>query len=136
MRALALALLLVLAGTTAFADSAGVVGANSFPQKTGAELYRAICQGCHMPDGKGAIGAGAYPALAGDANLASAGFPVFYVLYGQKAMPGFGGFLSDVQVAEVVNYVRTNFGNHYTDAVKADDIKSNRQPDYEYYTLD
>jgi len=136
MRAFALALVLMLAGTAAFADSAGVVGANRFPEKTGAQLYGAICQGCHMPDGKGAIGAGAYPALAANANLEGAGYPVYYVLYGRKAMPGFGGFLDDAQVAEVVNFVRTNFGNKYADPVKAEDVKASRQPDYEYSTLD
>ena len=43
-------------------------------------------------------------------------------------MPGgftarFAARLNDEQVAEVVNYVRTHFGNQFTDAVKADDVK-------------
>ncbi|HEY5207840.1 MAG TPA: cytochrome c [Stellaceae bacterium] len=133
---LAGAAMLTMTAGTAFADSAGVVGANTFPQQDGKSLYAAICQGCHMPDAKGAIGAGAYPALAHDQNLAAAGYPVFLILYGQKAMPGFGGFLSDAQVAAVVNYIRTSFGNTYTDAVKPDDIKASRNPEAVYFTLD
>lgn len=123
-------------GGVALADSAGVVGANAFPQRDGAGLYGAICQGCHMADAKGAVGAGGYPALAGDRNLASAGYPVYLVLYGQKAMPGFGGFLDDAQVAAVVDYVRSHFGNNYNDAVAPAEVRAARQPRYEYFTLD
>ena len=32
-------------------------------------------------------------------------------------MPPLGRMMSDEQVADVVNYVRTHFGNSYTDAV-------------------
>jgi mono/diheme cytochrome c family protein len=120
----------------ALADSAGVIGANAFPERDGPAIYAAICQGCHMPDARGATGAGAYPALAGDKTLASAGYPVLLVLYGQKAMPGFGGFLDDAQVAAVVHYVRTHFGNDYKDAVTPADVKVARQPGYPYFTLD
>ena len=126
----------VVACGLAFADSAGVVGANRFPERDGAGLYGAICQGCHMPDANGAVGAGRYPALAGDKNLASAGYPVYLVLYGQKAMPGFGGFLDDAQVAAVVGYVRTHFGNDYKDAVAPADVKAVREPQAVYFTLD
>jgi mono/diheme cytochrome c family protein len=131
------ALTLALLGSgAALADSAGVVGPAAFPQRSGQDLYAAICQGCHMADAKGAVGAGAYPALAGDGNLESAGFPIYLVLYGQNAMPGFGGFLDDAQVAAVVGYVRTHFGNDYTDEVSAADVEDARQPDYLYSSLD
>jgi mono/diheme cytochrome c family protein len=91
--------------------------AGKYPQQTGEDLFRNICQGCHMPDAKGAIGAGAYPALAGNPRLAAAIYPITVVLQGQRAMPPFGESLSDEQVANVINYVRTNFGNHYRDTV-------------------
>ena len=97
-----------------------------FPQQSGADIYKGVCQGCHMPDAKGAVGAGRYPALAGDANLAAAGYPVAIVLHGQKAMPWFNEYFSDVQIANVVNYIRTNFGNHYTDKVTPADVKAQR----------
>ena len=97
-----------------------------FTEATGEELFASACQGCHMPDGKGAIGAGAYPSLAQDSNLESSGYPVYVVVRGQRAMPPVGAMMSDAQVAAVVNYVRTHFGNHYQDAVSPDDVKSVR----------
>jgi mono/diheme cytochrome c family protein len=108
------------------AASAQEVRAGSFPQQTGEEIFKGICQGCHMPDAKGATGAGTYPALASNPHLAVAGYPVSVVLHGQKAMPWFSGSFSDEQVANVVNYVRSHFGNHYTDMVTAADVKKQR----------
>ncbi|MEE7566238.1 cytochrome C biogenesis protein CcdA, partial [Xanthomonas sp. Kuri4-3] len=66
---------------------------------------------------------GEYPALAGNPKLAAAPFVTMMVVDGRGGMPGFGGMLNDQQVAEVVAYVRTHFGNAYPDAVTADDVK-------------
>ena len=90
---------------------------------SGSEIFRNVCQGCHMPDAKGAVGAGMYPALARNENLETAGYPVGVIVKGQKAMPALGAFFSDVQVANVVNYIRTHFGNKYKDKVKPEDVK-------------
>jgi mono/diheme cytochrome c family protein len=97
-----------------------------FSEKSGEALYANICQACHMPDGKGASGGGTYPALAGDQNLAARGYPVLVVVKGQRGMPPIGVMMTDDQVAAVVNYVRTHFGNSYQDAVTSDDVKSAR----------
>lgn len=94
-----------------------------FVAKDGATLYRAACQGCHMPDGKGAIGAGQYPALANNPRLQAASYPAFLILNGQRAMPEFGSMLDDEQVASIVTYIRTHFGNQYTDPVTPADVK-------------
>lgn len=94
-----------------------------FPFQGGAAIYAGVCQGCHMPGAKGAVGAGAYPALAGDKKLEVAGYPVSVVVNGQKAMPPLGGMLSDQQVADVINYVRSHFGNAYKDKVTPKDVK-------------
>jgi mono/diheme cytochrome c family protein len=94
-----------------------------FTESTGEELFASACQGCHMPDGKGAAGAGTYPSLSQDRNLEAAGYPLHVVVRGQRAMPPVGAMMSDAQVAAVVNYVRTHFGNQYRDAVSADDVK-------------
>jgi mono/diheme cytochrome c family protein len=94
-----------------------------FTQQTGAELYHGICQGCHMPDANGAIGAGAYPALAGNRHLQAALYPVGVVINGRKAMPAFGDALSDAQIAAVVNFVRSNFGNRYKDVVTPEMVR-------------
>jgi mono/diheme cytochrome c family protein len=97
-----------------------------FMAQTGEALYADLCQGCHMPGGVGAAGAGAYPALVRDPKLASAGYPLSLVINGRNAMPPFGDLLSDQQVAVVVNYVRTHFGNEFADEVTAADAKAAR----------
>ncbi len=97
-----------------------------YSQQTGEALYQGICQGCHMPNAMGAVGAGAYPALAANRKLVAKAYPELVVLRGQKAMPAFGPSLSDGQVAAVVNYVRTHFGNSYTDSVTVEDVKALR----------
>jgi mono/diheme cytochrome c family protein len=97
-----------------------------YTQQNGEDLYKGICQGCHMPDAQGALGAGAYPALANNARLKSALYPVGIVLNGQRAMPPFGADLSDAQIASVLNYVRGHFGNHYKDPISAADVKAVR----------
>ncbi len=94
-----------------------------FTEQSGEQLFASSCQGCHMPDANGATGAGAYPSLAKDRNLEAAGYPVTVIVRGQKAMPPIGMMMSDDQVAAVVNYLRTHFGNEYSDAVTADDVK-------------
>ena len=49
-----------------------------FPEQGGEAIYKGVCQACHMPDAKGGVGAGMYPALAGDPKLAIAGYPIEY----------------------------------------------------------
>jgi len=101
--------------------------ARPFTQTDGGELYQAICQACHMPEGAGGVGAAGYPALAKDARLKAKAYPITLVLNGSKAMPSFKGVLSDDQVAAVVGYVRTHFGNRYNDKISVDDVKALRQ---------
>ena len=119
-------------GAPALADNLSTNGAMShgwdFSEQGGAELFRNICAGCHQADAKGAVGAGAYPSLVADENLASANFITSILLGGQKAMPPVGDMMSDAQVAEVVNYVRTHFGNTYSDSVSAADVATARRP--------
>jgi mono/diheme cytochrome c family protein len=116
-------IILCASASAADLDANGLSQGWTFGEKDGAALYRAICAGCHMPEGQGATGAGAYPALAGNARLASAAYPVITILRGRKGMPPFRFMLSDEQVAAVTNYVRTNLGNRYPDAVSADSVK-------------
>jgi mono/diheme cytochrome c family protein len=79
-----------------------------------------------MAEAQGAGGAGAYPALANDPKLAAAGYPVLVVVNGSKEMPPFGALLDDEQVAVVVNYVRSHFGNSYADSISPADVKAAR----------
>jgi mono/diheme cytochrome c family protein len=126
--------LLLLVAPAALAQSAARSSSEStlsagykFSEASGEELYANVCQGCHMPDGKGATGAGTYPSLAGDKALEAAGYPVYVVVHGQNGMPPVGVMMTDDQVASVVNYVRTHFGNDYRDAVTAENVKAVRR---------
>ncbi len=125
---LSIAILLAALAPPARADTAAPAPEprNPFEQQAGAEIYNGVCQGCHMPDARGASGAGAYPALARDRNLEIAAYPVAIVLKGQKAMPGFGNYFTDEQIANVVNYTRPRFGNHYRGKVPPADVKAMR----------
>jgi mono/diheme cytochrome c family protein len=97
-----------------------------FMPQSGEALYADICQGCHMPGGVGAVGAGTYPALARNPKLAAAGYVLSLVINGRKGMPPFGGLLTDQQVAAVVTYVRTHFGNEFSEEVTAADARASR----------
>jgi mono/diheme cytochrome c family protein len=99
----------------------------AFVEMSGEELFANVCAGCHMPDAKGATGAGNYPPLADDRDLEVARYPVDIVVNGRRAMPPFGDMMNDDQIAAVVNYVRTHFGNDYSDAVTASDVKAMRR---------
>ncbi|SDY67323.1 c-type cytochrome [Citreimonas salinaria] len=90
-------------------------GAGNIPHEGGEAVYNAVCSGCHMPDGQGAVGAGEYPALADNELLAAPGYPIYMVVHGQAAMPPFGSLLDDQQIADVVNYVRSHFGNDFVE---------------------
>jgi len=83
----------------------------------GAQLYLANCAGCHQASGRGIPGV--FPPLAGNPVVLAAdpndiikvvdnGIPGRnrYV-----AMPGFKIQLTDEQVADIANYVRTSWGN-------------------------
>lgn len=98
-----------------------------FQQTSGEGIFRAICQGCHMPQAQGAIGAGKYPALASNTRLTSPEYPLYVVLHGQKGMPEFSTLLDDNQVAAVVTYVRSHFGNNFADAISAEHVAKLRQ---------
>jgi len=92
----------------------------------GAAVYGRLCAACHMADAKGASGAGAYPALAGDPHLASAAYAVDVVVHGRKGMPALGPLLDDDQVAAVVTYVRGHFGNDYGGMVTPEAVEAER----------
>ena len=118
VRALALAVLLALgAGHPAAADEPGPGGSRPPVPKTGEEVYRMVCQACHMADGKGAVGAGVFPALASNPRMATAAYPIVLTERGKGGMPYFSDSLSPAQVAMVVTYIRTHFGNNYPEPV-------------------
>jgi mono/diheme cytochrome c family protein len=128
-------LLFSLGATLASADHPASVNPSSavVAAANGAAIYGKICQGCHMPEAQGAVGAGHYPKLAGDPALASWEYVATTVLHGRNGMPSFGvrtngeevfgaATLSDQEVADVVNYVRSHFGNKYKDKVTVNQV--------------
>ena len=83
-----------------------------------ASLYITSCGGCHQAKGRGVPGV--FPPLAANGmvvapdpsnviNVVLQGIPA---QNGYVPMPAFASQLSDQQVADVVNYVRTNWGNN------------------------
>jgi mono/diheme cytochrome c family protein len=101
--------------------------ASTFAETDGAALFANVCQACHMPAAQGAIGAGHYPALAKNPNLETGAYPVYVVVHGLKGMPPVGRMMNDDQVAAVVNYLRSHFGNAYPDPVTAQDVADARK---------
>jgi mono/diheme cytochrome c family protein len=140
MRNVALgAVALLLTVLSAYADSPMFTSRASIGSLNGEQIYDHICQGCHMPGGQGAEGAGAYPKLAANKNFVSWRFVALTVLDGRNGMPPFGfpagrgmdsgpAHLSDAQIADVVNYVRSHFGNRYKPEVTADEISALPHP--------
>ena len=108
------------------ANSAAMSRGWEFSEQGGAELFGDVCAACHQPDAKGAVGAGAYPPLTADKKLVSTEFMLTVLFRGLKGMPPVGDMMSDAQVADVINYVRTHFGNAYPDAISAPDVSAAR----------
>ena len=119
---------LMLCGPALAQDTAPPGGGRNqpFPFQGGQAIFTGVCQGCHMPDARGATGAGTYPALAHNPKLEVAGYPVSVIVHGQKAMPPLGRMLSDKQAAAVTNYIRSHSGNSYKDMVKTEAVKAVR----------
>jgi mono/diheme cytochrome c family protein len=77
-----------------------------------------------MANAMGGTGAATIPALAGNPRLQVAEYPITMVVHGRGAMPYFTDTLTPAQVAAVVTYVRTNFGNHYAKPVTEAEVKA------------
>lgn len=76
----------------------------------GAPIFAANCAACHQPTGKGIPGA--FPALAGDKFVVGdPAKPVTVLLNGRGGMPTFRDVLDDGQIAGVLSYVRSTWGN-------------------------
>jgi mono/diheme cytochrome c family protein len=67
------------------------------------------CFVCHGQMGDG----GAGPRLRGDKFLSITDYVIAQILLGRGIMPSFGQTLNDQQIAAVVSYIRTSWGNKY-----------------------
>ena len=131
-------LLLIAAAASALADSPSFTSRAAIGSLNGEQIYDHICQGCHMSGAQGAVGAGAYPKLAANKKFVSWEFVALTVLNGRNGMPPFGQpanqepsratHLTDAQIADVVNYVRSHFENKYKTNVTANQVAALQHP--------
>ncbi len=76
----------------------------------GQTMFAQNCSACHQLTGKGIPGA--FPALAGDPFvLGPPRLVAKTVLNGRGGMPKFAGDLSDLEIATILTYVRSAWGN-------------------------
>jgi cytochrome c oxidase cbb3-type subunit II len=103
--------------------SATAPGAGSAEATKGQALFTATCASCHQATGEGLPGA--FPPLKGNpsVNDADPTHHIHVVLHGLQGanvggtvyaspMPPFGATLSDADVANIVNFERSSWGNH------------------------
>jgi cytochrome c oxidase subunit 2 len=75
----------------------------------GEKVYTANCAVCHQANGKGA---GAFPALDGDAVVnGPRAAQIHTVLNGKNAMPAWKAVLSDTEIAAAITYTRNSWSN-------------------------
>jgi cytochrome c oxidase cbb3-type subunit 2 len=92
---------------------------------SGSKVFASTCAGCHGPEGAGVTGV--FPALASNevVNAADPTEHINVVLHGlhgravggttySAQMPAFGPQLSDQEIAAVIDFERTSWGNHGT----------------------
>jgi mono/diheme cytochrome c family protein len=127
MRTRLFAVVLALLASPSFADEPGPGGTKPPVARNGEEVYRMYCQACHMPGGKGAVGAGAFPPLASNPRLGSPEYAIYVIEHGKAGMPSFTTSLTSTQVAQLVTYLRTHFGNSYGEPVTASDVEAVRK---------
>ncbi len=95
---------------TSFAATEGV---------DGKAIYTKNCAACHQATGRGIQGA--FPPLAASAFVTGAQTEVATVLLkGRGGMPDFSASLNDAQIAAVVTYARTSWGNKATPVTDAE----------------
>ncbi len=103
--------------------AAASVAANGAAASDGAKVYQTNCSSCHQATGQGV--AGTFPPLAGNPVVTGDATKVIHIVkYGLNGkidvkgtsyngmMPAWGQQLSNGDVAAVVTYVRSSWGNH------------------------
>ena len=106
----------------AYDDATAKALFNGDTGKPGALAYVNNCASCHRSDGKGYPGV--FPKLAGNPVLQGqtadgiirivllgSTVPATFTAPASFTMPGFAGRMDDQQVADVVNFIRTGWGN-------------------------
>lgn len=117
----------------------GILGALPATASPGKQIYESLCLNCHQPGGVGLPGV--YPPLTpnGWANASDVSIPIKILLHGLNGpitvdgkeygtttpipMPPMG--LDDQQTAEILTYIRSNFGNQAS-AITPEQVKKVR----------
>jgi len=97
------------------------VGPSTAVRVNGADLYTQHCATCHGPQGEGS---GPFPPLAGSAWVTGEEETAIRILLNglqgpvevqgrsyRNVMPAFGRRLTDAEIAELLSYLRTSWGN-------------------------
>lgn len=103
--------------------------------KDGKEVYIQYCQSCHMENGEGLEGV--YPPVAKTSYLKNTKKIIDVILKGQFGEVIVNGkkyntdmpaqdYLTDKQIADVLTYIRSNWGNKYP-AVTPAQVKAQRK---------
>jgi mono/diheme cytochrome c family protein len=103
--------------------------------KNGKEVYSLNCQSCHMEKGEGVEGL--YPPVAKTTYVKDTKKIIGIILNGQSGEITVNGkkynadmpaqaYLTDQQIADVLTYVRSSWGNKYP-AVTAAQVKAERK---------
>lgn len=104
---------LVAVGVLLFGPGLDAVHAQDGDEKgdeLGEEVYEATCISCHKDEGQGVEGM--FPSLRENELVQGPAEPLLLiVLEGRAAMPGFAERLSDKQIAAVLTYLRSEWGN-------------------------
>ena len=111
-------------------------GANVRTARTGEQIYTQVCVTCHQVNGEGMTGV--YPPLAGSDWMAKSNETLIkVVLHGfmgkievngvkyNNVMSPWGSALNDEEIANVLTYVRSSWGNT-GDAVNPEEVKAVR----------
>ncbi|CAG9229356.1 Alcohol dehydrogenase (quinone), cytochrome c subunit [Paraburkholderia sabiae] len=102
----------------------------------GFNVYRGFCASCHREDGMGVPNA--FPSLAGNPSVLTedttslirllvegGNSPSTLTGPPRQSMPGFAATLADVQIAQVLTYIRSAWGNN-AQPITANDVSSLR----------
>jgi cytochrome c6 len=94
------------------AAAAGLfIAGAALAEDDGQALYNRKCATCHQQNGEGIPHA--YPALSGDAFLLGAEDDdvIKLIFKGRDGMPAWASFLKDDEIAKILTYARSSWGN-------------------------
>jgi mono/diheme cytochrome c family protein len=107
---IALVGILFVAAFAAMRPTVAPLAASAASQPNGAAIYASKCASCHKADGKGGS---PFPGLAGNAHVTAKDPSAIIAIteHGKGLMPAFKSELSNGEIAAVITYIRSSWGN-------------------------